>query len=134
MKYAALLALLFMNAAWASGLDDMRTAAQAEAPVQDSKTVAEVQVDGTRHPELKPYRVMSSGLDAFDEHRGLAPNATLRFRLRQRTVPIGEPQKWDGVTLRLAGDQLSISVPVAADGTFTRPAARPRTTKTQTWC
>lgn len=95
-----------------------------DAPAQDSNAVAAVQVDGTRHPELKPYRVMSLGLDAFDEHRSLAPNAPLKFRLWQRDALAGEARKWEGVTLRLAGDQLSMALPIAPDGTFTIPRSK----------
>lgn len=100
-------------------------AAQSAEPAQDNQAPSEVVIDGTRQPELKPYRIMSAGLDAFDEHRSrLAPNAELRFRLRQSTVPLGERQTWDGVTLRLAGDQFSLPLPVGADGTFTLPRSQ----------
>jgi hypothetical protein len=112
----------------ASGLlllaSSVHAAMPIDAPAQEEDRVAEVQVDGTRHPELKPYRAMSAGLDAFDQNRALAPNATLKFRLWQRNVPVGDAQNWDGVILRIAGDQLSIPVPIAADGTFTLPRSQ----------
>lgn len=98
--------------------------AQSEEPARDPNATPEVVVDGTRHPELKPYRVMSAGLDAFDEHRKLAPDAALKFRLLQADVMLGVSQKWDGVTLRVAGDQLSIPLPLEADGTFTLPRSQ----------
>jgi hypothetical protein len=116
--------IMLVVAALLCGTAPVRAAVQAEAPAPQSDAVAEVQVDGTRHPELKPYRVMSAGLDAFDKNRSRAPEATLKFRLWQRNLPIGDAQKWDGVTLRLAGDQLSIPVPIDADGTFTLPRSQ----------
>jgi hypothetical protein len=112
----------------ASGLlvlaSSVHAAMPVDAPAQDAEPVAEVQVDGTRHPELKPYRAMLAGLDAFDQNRALAPNATLKFRLWQRNVPIGDPQNWNGVSLRIAGDQLSIPLPISAEGTFTLPRSQ----------
>jgi hypothetical protein len=99
-------------------------AAQSDEQVREPNAPPEVVVDGTRHPELKPYRVMSAGLDAFDEYRKLAPAAALKFRLLQNGAAYGEPQKWDGVTLRVAGDQLSIPLPIEADGTFTLPRSQ----------
>lgn len=100
-------------------------AAQPDEQVRDGAAAPEVVIDGTRQPELKPYRVMSAGLDAFDEHRGrLAPNAELKFRLAQRVAALGEQAKWDGVTLRIAGDQMSIPLPIGSDGTFVLPRSQ----------
>ncbi len=101
-----------------------QAAAQAGEQAPDANPTPEVVVDGTRRPELKSYRVMSAGLDAFDEHRKLAPTGSLKFRLLQNGAPYGEPQKWDSVTLRLAGDELSIPLPIEADGTFTLPRSQ----------
>ncbi|MES2018365.1 MAG: hypothetical protein V4484_17895 [Pseudomonadota bacterium] len=83
--------------------------------------VAEVAVSGTRDPELKPYRVMAAGMDAFDEHHRLAPAATLQFRLSKRGEINRMGGNWDGVSMRLAGNDTSIPVPIAADGTFVLP-------------
>ncbi|MES3021192.1 MAG: hypothetical protein V4857_06355 [Pseudomonadota bacterium] len=80
--------------------------------------MAEVVVSGTRDPELKPYRVMAAGLDAFDEHRKHAPNATLRFQLSKRDEIRTQKTNWDGVRLRLAGSETSTPIPIAADGSF----------------
>ena len=51
--------------------------AQVTAP--DAGTETKVEVSGVKDPELRPYRIMSRGLDAFDKHHGLAPSASLRF-------------------------------------------------------
>ena len=64
---------------------------------------------------------MRAGLDAFDEHRHLAPNASLKFRLSKRADKPGNYSIWDGLTLRLAGNETSTPVPIAADGTFVLP-------------
>ena len=46
------------------------------APAEGDERVAAVEVSAIKNPELKPYRVMSAWLDAFDEHRQLALTAT----------------------------------------------------------
>jgi hypothetical protein len=45
---------------------------------------AEVVIAGMKNPELKPYRILSVGMDAYDEYRHLAPQAPLLFQLRPR--------------------------------------------------
>jgi hypothetical protein len=73
-----------------------------------------------RNPELKTYRVMAAGLDAFDDHHGLAPAAKMvRFKLTRRA---GSPlTDMDNLALRISGDTVSIPVAVGADGTFVLP-------------
>lgn len=74
-----------------------------------------VDVHGTRDPDLLPYRTMLKGLDAYADHQRLAPAAPLRFRLLAATPATSMA----GATLRLEADNLSIAIPLAADGTFT---------------
>ncbi|MGK5008563.1 hypothetical protein [Janthinobacterium sp. MDB2-8] len=74
-----------------------------------------VDVQGTRDPDLRPYRTMLKGLDAYADHQRLAPGAPLRFML----IPATPQARLDGVTLHLSADNLSIPVPLAADGGFT---------------
>ncbi|WP_219117481.1 hypothetical protein [Janthinobacterium sp. UMAB-56] len=74
-----------------------------------------VDVQGTRDPDLRPYRTMLKGLDAYADHRRLAPDAPLRFML----IPATPQARLDGVTLHLSADNLSIPVPLSADGGFT---------------
>lgn len=74
-----------------------------------------VNVQGTRDPDLRPYRTMLKGLDAYADHQRLAPGAPLRFML----IPATPQARLDGVTLHLSADNLSIPVPLAADGGFT---------------
>lgn len=91
-------------------------------PAMADEVQAEVAINGMRNPELKRYRIMSAGLDAFDKHQGkLAPGATLQFQLKKNAAALGERPSWEGTTLRLAGNESSFPVPVAADGLFTLP-------------
>jgi hypothetical protein len=88
-------------------------AARAEEPVQS------VHVTGITDPEMRSYRSVAAGLDAFDAHRALAPNATLRFRMRHKN---GQPATAaDGLQLRLASDDGSFQeqVPIDAAGLLT---------------
>lgn len=86
-----------------------------EAPAEEVRTV---DVVGIRNPELRSYRKMTAGLDAFDANHQLAPAVdTLRFRLKPKYAG----DSLDGVTLRIAGNDTSIPVPIAADGTFVLP-------------
>jgi hypothetical protein len=82
-------------------------AAQTAAP---SVTVA-----ATRDPVDKSYRKMLAGMDIFERNHALAPQATLRFQL----LPRLPTTQLDGITLRVAGDTVSLPVAVAADHTFT---------------
>ena len=79
-----------------------------------------VHVSGMRNPELKTYRVMAAGLDAFDDHRALAPAAKMvRFKLTRRAgAPLTD---MENLALRISGDTVSIPVPVTADGIFVLP-------------
>jgi hypothetical protein len=86
--------------------------------------LAAVEVTGTKNPELQRYRSMAGGLDAFDEHRSLAPNATLKARLSRRSDLWGGKGNVDGITLRLVGNETSIPIPIAADGTFVLPRSQ----------
>src|SRR5450830_1972177 len=90
-----------------------KTAAPGDTASQEMQQVVDVQ--GTRDPDLRPYRTMLKGLDAYADHQRLAPGAPLRFML----VPATPQARLDGVTLHLSADNLSIPVPLAADGGFT---------------
>jgi hypothetical protein len=79
-----------------------------------------VHVSGLRNPELKRYRAMAAGLEAFEDHHALAPHAKeLRFKLRPRAS--AAPDAMDKLTLHVTGDTVSIPVPIAADGSFVLP-------------
>jgi hypothetical protein len=113
LRTATLLSLLLASAC-----------AHAQEPAEAGEPVPEVAVNALRNPELKPYRVMSAGLDAFDEHRKLAPNATLKFKLSKSGEGHGGASNWDGVTLRLVGSDSASPVPIEADGSFVLPRSK----------
>jgi hypothetical protein len=76
--------------------------------------VPKVEVDSIRNPDMRSYRSVWAGLDAFDEHHALAPAAPLRFRiLRADGTPATAA---DGLALRLASDDASRPVTVGGDG------------------
>jgi hypothetical protein len=80
--------------------------------------VAAVKVEGVKNPEMKNYRSVVKGLDAFDEHHAMAPAAELHFRMRPRK---GSQVTIEGTTLRIIGDGEPVALPVAPDGLFTVP-------------
>ncbi len=109
MIRSSIASLMFLQLAGASA---------QEAPAEE---VQAVEVSGIRDPELRSYRNMLAGLDAFERGRKLAPAAdTLRFILKPRQPGANI----DGVTLRIAGGDTSIAVPVALDGGFVLPRSQ----------
>ncbi|MBV6321478.1 hypothetical protein [Duganella violaceipulchra] len=74
-----------------------------------------VTVTATRDPVDKSYRKMIAGTQRFAREHALAPQATLRFEL----LPRLPTTRLAGITLRVAGDTVSLPVPVAPDHTFT---------------
>lgn len=102
-----------------------------EAPQPAHAGPGVVHVPGTKDPAMRSYRSVARGLDAFDEHRRLAPDAVLRFRFAHK-APGGEPgtaklkleagapaRDADGLALKLVGDDFSLPVPIDAEGRFT---------------
>jgi hypothetical protein len=91
------------------------------APVRAQDTpagpVATVTVPSTRDPVDKSYRKMIKGMERFERDHALAPLATLRFRVLPRLPTVN----MHGITLRIAGDHISIPVPVAIDNSFVLP-------------
>ncbi|MRW86865.1 hypothetical protein GJ698_22615 [Pseudoduganella sp. FT26W] len=85
------------------------------AGVAVAQTAPSVTVAATRDPVDKSYRKMLAGMDIFERNHALAPQATLRFQL----LPRLPTTQLDGITLRVAGDSMSLPVTVAADHSFT---------------
>jgi len=90
-------------------------AAMLAAPYAAAQNPPSVTVPATRDPVDKSYRKMIAGMDIFERHRALAPQATLRFQLLPRLAST----RLDGIALRVAGDTVSLPVAVAPDHTFT---------------
>ncbi|WP_426344366.1 hypothetical protein ACN9MU_07415 [Pseudoduganella sp. R-32] len=84
------------------------------------ETPPSVEVQGVKNPDMKSYRAVVAGLDAFEEHHALAPSVPeLRFRLTGRE---GQEQlAGDALYLRIVGNGEPIPVPIAQDGTFAVP-------------
>jgi hypothetical protein len=72
-------------------------------------------VNGTRDPVNKSYRKMLNGMALFEKMHGLAPDASLRFKL----LPRQHETKMDGIVLEIVGDTVTVPVALAADRTFT---------------
>lgn len=94
-------------------------AAEDTAPAADADGAQVVQVSGLRHPELRPYKRMLEGIQAFERNHQRAPGAALRFKL---TRVDGTPPP-AGTTLQIKGDHTAIPVAVADDGGFTLPVS-----------
>ena len=82
------------------------------APAQSTVTV-----HATRDPVDKSYRKMIRGMERFEREHGLAPAATLRFRLLPRSPSVD----MHGITLRVLGDTVAVPVVVEPDNTFVLP-------------
>ncbi|MFP5390876.1 MAG: hypothetical protein ACLGI6_04910 [Gammaproteobacteria bacterium] len=94
-------------------------ASAAQAPPEPAE-IQSVSVSAVRDPEIKSYRAMLAGLDAFDKHRARAPAAPeLRFMLS----PLSNKPSTDyaNVKLTIRGDTVSIPVPIDADNSFVLP-------------
>lgn len=95
--------------------------ASAQQTEPEAEPVQTVEVSGVKNPELRSYRNLLAGLDAFEREHKLAPHAdTLRFILK----PQQPGAVIDGVTLHIAGGDTDIAVPVAADGGFVLPRSQ----------
>jgi hypothetical protein len=105
LAIAVLLAPLSVNPSFAQ-----------EAPQQEEHIEA-VQVTSARDPEFKTYRAFVAGVDVFEQRKELAPLAHKTFRLRT----LEPAPDFRGVTMRIAGEEESVAVPVEADGSFTMP-------------
>jgi hypothetical protein len=94
--------------------------AAAAAPEQEADPGPLVVINGSRSPELQPYRYMLSGLDAFDDNHALAPQATeVRFRLNLRGK--APPDAMDSLKVRVSGKQTDILLPLDAAHSFALP-------------
>jgi len=79
--------------------------------------VQTVHVPYVRNPVDKSYRKMIKGMERFAAERALAPAATLRFRL----LPRLPNTSLDGVALRIAGDTISLPLPIGPATSFVVP-------------
>jgi hypothetical protein len=87
------------------------------APAHAAGQPATVTVQSTRDPVDKSYRKMIKGMERYARDRALAPNAPLRFQLLPRLPTVD----MSGITLRVAGNTVSVPVEVAPDNSFVLP-------------
>jgi hypothetical protein len=92
----------------------MAAAASLPAHAAGQSTVT---VKSTRDPVDKSYRKMIRGMERFERERAFAPNASLRFQLLPRLPNVD----MRGITLRVAGDTVSVPVPVDDNNFFVLP-------------
>lgn len=76
-----------------------------------------VEISNVKDPDWKSYRVMLKGLDAFEKYHSHAPQASPQFILKPRRLDVS----LSGVSLRLASDDSSLVIPLAANGSFLLP-------------
>ena len=74
-----------------------------------------ITVTALRNPVDKSYRKMVAGMDLFAKLHGMAPKASLRYKLLPRLAAID----MDEVDVRIVADSFEIPVDVAPDRTFT---------------
>jgi hypothetical protein len=89
----------------------------AQPPDGAVKTLPPVTVTAspTRGAVEKSYRKMLDGMDLFERLHGMAPAASLRFKL----LPRQPGTDMDHIALEILGDTVAIPVRVEADRTFT---------------
>ncbi len=98
----------------AFGAASAPAAASAALPAAAAAAIPVVVVPYVRDPVDKSYRKMIKGMDRFAREHALAPAATLRFRL----LPRLPNANMSGISLRVAGDTVSLPVQVAPDNSF----------------
>jgi hypothetical protein len=91
------------------------TAAYAQKSSSRGVEVQTITVTGAGDPVDKSYRRMVLGMDLFERNRGLAPEASLRFKL----LPRRKDTNMNDINLEIVGETVEIPVPVAPDNTFT---------------
>lgn len=110
-------AVLLAAAAGAASAQSVARSQSAPPPPPVSGPIQSVTVSTTRDPVDKSYRRMIKGMDRFEREHALAPQASLRFRL----LPRLSTAKMSGISLRIAGDSVTVPVPVAEDNSFVLP-------------
>jgi hypothetical protein len=85
-----------------------------------AEPVPSVAIHATRDPVDKSYRKMLKGMDLFERKHGMAPDASLRFKL----LPRERGTNMNGIVLQIVGDTFMIPVDLDADRTFTLERSR----------
>ena len=90
------------------------------ATVAAEEAIPSVKVNGVKNPELRSYRTLVAGMDAFDKYHDLAPAAP---ELRYRVIPKSRRAKaqMDSLSIKIEAKDFTLPVALAADGTFVLP-------------
>lgn len=88
---------------------------QEKAGVPVNSTLPEVTVTALRDPVDKSYRKMVDGMNLFQERHGMAPEASLRYKL----LPRQPGTQMTGIRLAIEAESFALPVAVARDQTFT---------------
>ena len=89
--------------------------AQQEAGTAKKLPSVTVTASPTRGAVEKSYREMIAGMDLFERLHGMAPAASLRFKL----LPRKRDTDMEHINLEILGDTIAIPVRVESDHTFT---------------
>jgi hypothetical protein len=74
-----------------------------------------ISAKANRDPVEKSYRKMIHGMDLFEKERGMAPGASLRFKL----LPRKRETDMSRIEMEVIGSTEAFEVPIAPDHTFT---------------
>jgi hypothetical protein len=89
----------------------------------DDDPVSSITVKGVKNPEMRSYRSLVAGMDAFEQNHALAPAVPeLRYRVTVKRRKAGADM--ENLTLRIAGKEDSIAVPLAPDHSFSLPRSQ----------
>lgn len=91
-------------------------ASSAQVSVE-SKIESRVEISFYKGPELRSYAQMLKGLLAYQDKRQHAPDSELYFIL----IPKKKDNRLEGLTMRLASDEISTPIPIDAGGKFQLP-------------
>lgn len=116
MQRPGVISFLLLALMASSALAAEQVAASADGSTQELETLT---VSGIKDPSFMPWRKALKALEAFDRHHELAPAAAPRFILT--LLPKQNDSSQNPLTLRLADNESSLDIPIAADGTFALP-------------
>jgi hypothetical protein len=94
----------------------------AAGAAQEKDEPGTVHINAVKNPELRAYRAIVAGLDAFDAQHALAPNVPqLRFQVEG---PDGEALEGERPLARIAADDFSIPLALDEQARFSVPRSQ----------
>ena len=89
--------------------------ARAQSPGGAALPAVTITAKANRDPVEKSYRKMIRGMDLFEQRHGIAPDASLRFKL----LPRRRDTDMNNIEINVLGTKVDFPVVVASDFTFT---------------